>query len=116
MKDRQSYVYILASGKHGTLYTGVTSDLIKRVYEHKEGLAEGFTKRYDVKKLVYYEIFGDITEAIHREKCIKKWNRDWKIRRIEEDNPDWEDLYLKLTGSFSGIWIPACAGMTVQRE
>ncbi len=74
------------------------SDLIKRVYEHKEGLAEGFTKRYDVKKLVYYEIFGDITEAIHREKCIKKWNRDWKIRRIEEDNPDWEDLYLKLTG------------------
>jgi putative endonuclease len=89
----QSYVYILANGKHGTIYIGVTSNLIKRVYEHKEGLVAGFTKQYDVKKLVYYEIFGDITEAIQREKHLKKWNRDWKIKRIEESNPDWADLY-----------------------
>ena len=96
MTGKQSYVYILASGKHGTLYTGVTAELIKRVHEHKEALANGFTKSYDVKRLVYYEIFDDINEAIQREKRIKKWNRDWKIKRIEENNPDWEDLYLRL--------------------
>jgi putative endonuclease len=93
MRSKQSYVYILASGKHGTLYVGVTSDIIRRIYEHKEGLAEGFTKQYNVHRLVYYEIFGSIPDAIHREKCIKKWNRDWKINKIEENNPDWNDLY-----------------------
>lgn len=96
MTTRPSYVYIMASGKHGTLYIGVTSDIIKRVYEHKEKLVKGFTKQYDINRLVYFEIFDDITEAIHREKCMKKWNRDWKIKRIEEDNPDWNDLYATL--------------------
>mgnify|MGYP002076758493 CR=1 FL=1 len=89
-------MYILASGKHGTLYTGVTADLIKRIYEHKAKLADGFTKKYGVAKLVYYVIFNDINEAIYREKCIKKWNRDWKIKLIEEENLHWEDLYLQL--------------------
>ena len=72
----QYYVYLLASGKYGTLYTGVTSDLIKRVYEHKESLVDGFTKKYKVHQLVYYEAHGDVHEAILREKQIKKWNRD----------------------------------------
>ena len=86
-------VYILASKKNGTLYTGMTSDLLKRVYEHKEGLAEGFTKKYGVKLLVYYEIHENPDLAIKREKRIKKWNRAWKINLIEKDNPEWDDLY-----------------------
>lgn len=93
----QYYVYLLSSGKYGTLYTGVTSDLIKRVYEHKESLIEGFTKKYKVHQLVYYETHDDIREAILREKQIKKWNRDWKINLIEKDNPHWLDLYDGLT-------------------
>lgn len=87
------YVYILASKKNGTLYTGVTSNLIKRMYEHKEGLVEGFTKDYNVKNLVYFEETSDVNEAITREKRIKKWKRDWKIQLIEKRNPQWEDLY-----------------------
>lgn len=93
----QYYVYLLSSGKYGTLYTGVTSDLIKRVYEHKESLIDGFTKKYKVHQLVYYETHDDIREAILREKQIKKWNRDWKINLIEKDNPHWLDLYDGLT-------------------
>jgi putative endonuclease len=89
----QYYVYLLSSGKYGTLYTGVTSDLIKRVYEHKESLVDGFTKKYKVHQLGYYETQDDIHEAILREKQIKKWNRDWKINLIEKDNPHWIDLY-----------------------
>jgi putative endonuclease len=89
----QYYVYLLASGKYGTLYAGVTNDLIKRVYEHKESLVDGFTKKYKVHQLVYYETHDDIHEAILREKQIKKWNRDWKINLIEKDNPHWIDLY-----------------------
>ena len=89
----QYYVYLLSSGKYGTLYPGVTSDLIKRIYEHKESLVDGFTKKYKVHQLVYYEIHHDIREAILREKQIKKWNRDWKINLIEKDNPHWIDLY-----------------------
>lgn len=89
---RDSFVYILASGRHGTLYIGVTSDLPGRLYQHREELTGGFTKRYGVKRLVYYEIFEDISEAIGREKRLKKWNRDWKIRLIEEANPEWSDL------------------------
>ncbi len=89
----QYYVYILASKKNGTLYTGVTSDLAKRCYEHKQDLVEGFTKRYQVHTLVYYEVHSDIREAIRREKQIKKWNRSWKIRLIEEKNPQWQELY-----------------------
>jgi putative endonuclease len=88
-----SYVYILASKKNRTLYIGVTSDLIKRVYEHKEKILKGFTSEYNVNQLVYYEIHSDITEAILKEKRIKKWNRAWKLRLIEKDNPHWKDLY-----------------------
>jgi putative endonuclease len=93
MADKQSYVYILASQKHGTLYIGVTADLIKRVYEHKNDLVDGFTKRHGVHNLMYFEVYDDIREAIHRETCLKRWKRDWKIRLIEEKNPNWDGLY-----------------------
>ena len=94
----QYYVYILASTTYGTLYSGITSNLVGRVYQHKTNQVEGFTKKYGVHKLVYYEIHGDVHEAILREKRIKKWNRDWKINLIERDNPHWLDLYGDLTG------------------
>ncbi len=87
------YVYILASQPNGTLYTGVTNNLIRRVWEHREGLVEGFTKKYHVHRLVYWEQGEDVVAAIRREKQIKKWNRSWKIRLIEKENPDWKDLY-----------------------
>jgi len=90
---QNSYVYILASRRNGTLYVGVTSDLIKRVWEHKNKFVDGFTKEHNVDKLVYYCMFMDIMEAIKREKEIKKWNRAWKLRIIEEMNPKWKDLY-----------------------
>ena len=90
---KQPAVYILAGKRNGTLYTGVTSDLIKRVYEHKNDLVEGFTKKYGVHRLVYFEQCEDMTSAISREKQIKKWNRNWKLRLIEERNPEWRDLY-----------------------
>ncbi len=89
----QYYVYILASRKNGTMYIGVTSNLVKRMYEHKEGLLEGFTKKYKVKDLVYYEQANDVNEAIIREKQLKKWNRQWKINLIEKENPGWLDLF-----------------------
>lgn len=94
--SKQYYVYILASGRNGTLYIGVTSDLIKRVYEHKNNLVEGFTRKYDVHYLVYYEVTESVESAISREKQMKKWNRAWKIRLIEKDNPEWKDLYSEL--------------------
>ena len=87
------YVYLLASKKHGTLYLGVTNDLVRRSYEHKSKSAYGFSKRYDVDKLVWFEIYDDAITAITREKELKKWRRDWKIRLIEESNPNWDDLY-----------------------
>ena len=90
------YVYMLASGRHGTLYVGVTNDLARRVYEHKTKAIKGFTSEYDVSRLVWYEAYERIDEAIAREKALKKWRRDWKIRLIEEMNPEWEDLYLAL--------------------
>jgi putative endonuclease len=93
---KQFYVYILASQRNGTLYAGVTSNLVQRVWEHKQGLVEGFTKTYGVKKLVYYEIHGDAESAITREKQIKKWRRAWKVRLIEEKNPHWADLYKEI--------------------
>jgi len=93
----QYYVYILASKRNGVLYIGVTSDLVKRIYEHKQKLVDGFTKKYHVDMLVYYESTEDIHSAIQREKQIKKWNRDWKLRLIGKSNPHWEDLYFKLT-------------------
>lgn len=86
------YLYILASARNGTLYIGVTSDIGRRVWEHREGLVEGFTKRYGVKTLVYYEAFEGIADAIHREKQLKKWNRAWKLELIESSNPNWNDL------------------------
>jgi len=92
-KASNFYVYILASHIGGTLYIGVTNDLIRRVYEHREKHAEGFTKKYDVHCLVYFEQFEDVENAIRREKRLKKWDRDWKIRLIEESNPNWIDLY-----------------------
>lgn len=93
----QYYVYILASKRNGTLYIGVTNDLIRRTYEHRNGLIEGFTKKYGVKILVYYEIHQDINEAIKREKALKKWLRKWKIELIEKSNPHWKDLYNDIT-------------------
>ena len=94
--NRQPAVYILASKRYGTLYTSVTIDLVKRVWKHKNDLVEGFTKKYDVHHLVYFELHGTITEAIRREKQIKKWNRSWKIQLIEERNPDWLDLWTEI--------------------
>ena len=91
------YVYLLASGKHGPLYLVVTRDLVRRVYEHKAKAKPGFTSRYDVSRLVWYEIYDDPIAAITREKEIKKWRRDWKISLIELDNPDWTDLYVRIT-------------------
>jgi putative endonuclease len=93
---RQPCVYILASARNGTLYTGVTSDLIKRVWEHKSDLVEGFTKRYGVHVLVWFELHEDMLSAIRREKTIKGWKRRWKIELIETMNPEWRDLYAEL--------------------
>jgi putative endonuclease len=87
------YVYLLASKKHGTLYLGVTNDIVRRVHEHRTKAIPGFTKRYDVDKLVRFEIYDDAITAIAREKELKKWRRDWKIRLIEEQNPGRVDLY-----------------------
>jgi len=87
------YVYILSSTKNGTLYVGVTNDLMRRVGEHKESLVEGFTNKYKINKLVYFETYNDINEVILREKRLKKWNRGWKISLIEKMNPEWNDLY-----------------------
>ena len=95
---KQYYVYIMASQRNGTLYTGVTSDLVKIVWQHKSGMIQGFTSKYKVNRLVYYEIHGDIREAIKREKNIQAWKRDWKLRLIEEKNPNWNDLYDVITG------------------
>jgi putative endonuclease len=90
------FVYIMASQKNGTLYIGVSSNLKKRVYEHKNDLIDGFTKKYQIHKLVYFESTSDINAAIAREKQLKAWKRHWKIDLIEEENPDWEDLYADL--------------------
>jgi putative endonuclease len=103
MRDHLYFVYMLASKPYGTLYTGVSNDIIKRVREHKEGILPGFTKKYDVKTLVWYETHADIHEAIAREKKIKRWRRDWKISMIEENNPRWADLYPALAGDGSRI-------------
>jgi putative endonuclease len=94
--DKQYYVYILASRKYGALYIGVTSDLIGRVYTHREELVSGHTSHYHIHTLVHFEAFGDPELAIIREKQLKKWLRDWKIKLIEKNNPNWDDLYLEL--------------------
>jgi putative endonuclease len=91
--ERQPCVYLLASKRNGTLYTGVTSSLTKRIWEHKNNFADGFTKRYGVHTLVWYELHATMESAIRREKAIKNWKRAWKIKTIEEENPEWRDLY-----------------------
>jgi putative endonuclease len=93
MKTKNYFIYILASRKNGTIYIGMTNGLQKRVAEHKEGLNDGFTKKYEVNELVYYEIFDNPIDAISREKQLKKWNREWKTRLIEKSNPGWKDLF-----------------------
>jgi putative endonuclease len=90
------WVYIPASGRHGTLYVGVTNSLERRVQEHKDKAVPGFTHRYGVDRLVYFCGFGEVTEAIAFEKRLKRWRRDWKVRLIEEDNPNWDDLYIRM--------------------
>lgn len=89
----QSYVYILTNQYSTVFYIGVTSDLVKRVYQHKNKFVDGFTKKYDLTKLIYYEVAGDIDSAISREKQLKRWHRQWKINLIKEFNPNFEDLY-----------------------
>ncbi|HSS27992.1 MAG TPA: GIY-YIG nuclease family protein [Usitatibacter sp.] len=96
--DRQYYVYILATRRYGTLYVGVTNDLVRRVWEHRNDLVGGFTREHGVHALVRYEVHGDVMEAIRREKLIKKWHRDWKVNLIQEFNPDWVDLYDRIRG------------------
>ena len=95
---KQPAVYILATGKRGTLYIGVTSNLIARTWQHREHVVEGFTKRYDVTKLVWYELHGSMEAAIFREKQLKKWNREWKLRLVQEFNPEWRDLWDDIAG------------------
>lgn len=95
--DKQAYVYMLTDRCYGTLYVGVTSDLIKRVWQHREACVDSFTKRYGLHQLVWYEVHEEILEAIAREKRIKKWMRAWKIELIQQMNPTWRDLYLELT-------------------
>lgn len=94
--NKEPAVYILASKRNGTLYIGVTSDLIKRVWEHKNNMVEGFTKRYGVHQLVWYEIHDNMESAMEREKRLKNWKRAWKLKLIEGVNPDWEDLYHRI--------------------
>ena len=94
--EKQPCVYLLASKRNGTLYTGVTSNLIKRIWEHKNNLVEGFTSKYSVHTLVWYEIHDTMESAIQREKAIKNWRRAWKMKMIEELNPRWRDLYSDL--------------------
>jgi putative endonuclease len=98
MRDHLYYVYILASRRNGTLYIGVSNDILRRTWEHKSDLVAGFTKKYGVHILVWYEIYDDIEAAIAREKRMKRWNRDWKIALIEKTNSGWNDLYDRLLG------------------
>jgi putative endonuclease len=96
MENKHYYVYIMASKQSGMLYIGVTSNLIKRVYEHKNDLVGGFTNKYHIHNLVYFEVTEDINSALSREKQLKKWNRAWKIELIEKNNLEWRDLYCDL--------------------
>ena len=107
---KQPAVYILASQRNGTLYVGVTSDLIKRVWQHREGLAEGFTKQHGVKTLVWYEQHATMESAISKEKAMKKWLRKWKLATIEKTNPYWHDLWPEIIGAEPPAVVPAHAG------
>ncbi|WP_435641969.1 GIY-YIG nuclease family protein [Micavibrio aeruginosavorus] len=97
MQEKKFYVYILTKARNSTFYVGMTSNLPKRIWEHKNETADGFTKEHGIKTLVYYEVFDDPENAIRREKRLKKWPREWKMRVIEQMNPDWADLYETLT-------------------
>lgn len=94
--EKQYYVYILTKARNSTFYVGITNDLIRRVWEHREKLADGFTKKHGIGHLVYYEVFSDVNAAIARAKLIKKWRRDIKMQAIEKMNPNWNDLYIML--------------------
>lgn len=98
MTGKKFYVYILTNKPYGVFYIGVTSNLPKRIHEHKEKMADGFTKQYNLKMLVYYEIFDDAEHAIGREKTLKRWKREWKINVINQFNPEWRDLYTSIVG------------------
>lgn len=110
MREHSYWVYMLASAPYGTLYVGVTNNLSKRVWEHKQALLPGFTKKYDVKMLVWYEWHESINAAIEPEKRLKRWRRDWKIALIEADNPRWTDLYPGLINHGSRIGPAARPG------
>lgn len=112
MREHLYFVYMLASCRNGTLYIGVTNDVMRRTWEHKNNIAEGFTKRYGVHILVWYETFGDIGAAIAREKQLKGWNRAWKIKLIERTNSGWNDLYDRLLGE---ICVPDLPGFPSPR-
>jgi putative endonuclease len=104
------FVYIMASKRNGTLYVGVTNNLMKRVYEHRNDIIQGFTKKYSIHRLVYYEQTNDIYNAIQRETSLKKWNRKWKIKLIEKFNPNWDDLFEEVMGVIANVYfsvIPA---------
>jgi putative endonuclease len=107
LMPKKGYLYILASGRNGTLYVGVTSDLVKRIEEHRQKLVDGFTKEYDITNLVYFETFDDIRDAIVREKLIKGWKRKWKTELIQSINPYWRALYEDILQKKSR-WIPGC--------
>jgi len=109
--DRQPAIYILASGRNGTLYVGVTSDLRKRIWQHREHLVEGFTQKYSVTRLVWYELADTMEAAILREKQLKKWKRRWKLELIEQGNPYWNDLWQQIVGD-----VQADAGLPLSRE
>ena len=91
--DRQYYVYIMTNKGYGKLYVGITNDLVRRAWEHRNNLVEGFTREHELHQLVWFEVHGDVEEAIRREKLIKKWHRDWKVNLIQAKNPTWCDLY-----------------------
>ena len=101
MKQHCYFVYILASQRNGTLYVGVTNDVMRRTWEHKSDLIAGFTKKHGVHILVYYELYQDVDVAIAREKRLKRWNRAWKIKLIEKNNSGWNDIYARLLGEIA---------------
>ena len=107
--NKNYYIYILANTKNTVLYIGVTNNLDRRIYEHKQGSIDGFTKKYNVTKLIYIEEYSQIEEALHREKCLKRWKREWKEELINKQNPNWDDYY-------ESKQIPAFAGMTKNRK
>jgi putative endonuclease len=116
MRKQVYFVYILASRRNGTLYTGVTNDVLRRTCQHKNGLAEGFTKKYGVHILVWYQLHTDIHEAIAREKQIKGWNRGWKIKLIEKHNSGWNDLYTRLLGEIALPEMPGSPSLASRAD